>query len=265
MIRIGSWAFFIFTAMSNVLVKLPGVTAPQPYMIAEAAAVFARVRNEVAVKAGFDFMVKCGDVLRDPTFHSSKDGVANRSWHKTGRTFDYNQESPAIVIVSEPRGGKQYFRTYLRCWKQDGSLGNKIKVRDMRGNDVNAYLVDFTAIAESYGFKRIPAWNGWKDHYNRREFWHYQYNPANLTWDEAMLQLRGKTRPAAEKVLGLNDRGDDVREIQARLAEKKLLPQKEVDGVYGAITAAAVKKFQAANKLDVDGLVGPATRKKLFA
>jgi hypothetical protein len=246
------------------LVRLPGVTAPQPFMRPHVAGKFAVLRNQVAAGSGIDFLGVCGDVFREPTFISSKDGVAKRSWHKTGRTVDYNQMSPALVIVSEIKGGKQYFRTYLKCARQDGSLGVFLTKKDMRGHTVKAYLFDFTEAAERIGFKRIPAWNGWKDHYNRREFWHYQFDEG-LTWDAAMLQLKGKERLAAERVVGLNDRGDDVRAIQSKLAEKKLLPAKEVDGVFGAITEAAVKKFQATAKLGVDGLVGPATRAALFA
>jgi len=249
--------------MSDVLVKLPGVTAPMPMMHRDAAEVFAKVRSEVAVKAGRDFLSRCGDILRPAGFTSKKDGVAQRSWHKTGRAFDYDQTSAALVIVSEPIGGKQYFRTYLKCARQDGSQGELLSRKDIRGFNVKAYLIDFTRIAESFGFKRVPAWSGWQKSYNRREFWHYQYTQG-LTWDAAMLQLRDKFRPVAEKVVGLNDRGDDVRAIQTRLAAKKLLPSKEIDGVFGAITMAAVKKFQAANSLDVDGLVGPLTRARLF-
>ena len=251
--------------MSNLIVKLPGVAAPQPYMHRDAAAAFIPMRDEVAAKAGFDFFAICGDIKRDANFTSKKDGVANRSWHKTGRALDYDQNSKALVIVAEPIGGKQYFRTYLKCRDQYGSMGVRRTLRDMRGYSVTAYVIDLTSIAEKYNFKRIPAWSGWQKNYNRREFWHYQYNPQNLTWDAAMLELRGKTRPAVETVFGLNDRGTTVREIQAALAAKKLLPLSEVDGVFGAKTQAAVIKFQTANKLDADGLVGPATRAKLFA
>ena len=42
--------------------------------------------------------------------------------------------------------------------------------------------------AESNGFHRIPAWTGWQKHYNRREFWHYQFDEG-LTWEAAMKQL----------------------------------------------------------------------------
>lgn len=245
------------------LVKL-NVTAPMPFMHRDAAEVFSRLRNAVAAGAGFDFLGRCGDIYRSPDFVSSKDGVANRSWHKTGRAFDYDQDSNKLVLVSEIIGGKQFFRTYLRCSQQDGSLGKILSVKDMRGYNVNAYLFDFTAVAESVGFRRIPAWNGWKTHYNRREFWHYQFDEG-LSWDAAMLQLKGKSRPSAEQVVGLNDRGEDVRLIQAKLSELGFLPAKEVDGVFGAKSQAAVAKFQSKNGLDADGIVGPATREKLFS
>jgi hypothetical protein len=255
---------FLFFSMSQVLVQLDGVNAPTPIMHRDAAAVFGRLRNILIANAGFDFLARCGDVFRDAGFISSKDGVANRSWHKTGRAFDYNQEDPHLVIVSDPHAGKQYFRTYLKCARQDGTLGKKIRVRDVRGYYVDAYLADYTLTAESLGFMRIPAWSGWQAHYNRREFWHSQYNPNNLTWDAAMLELKGKSRPVGQNVVGLNDRGDGVHLIQTKLAEKGYLAAKEVDGIFGAKTKAAVTNFQRAHWLAADGLVGPATRAKLF-
>ena len=52
--------------------------------------------------------------------------------------------------------------------------------------------------------------------------------------------------------------GATVREIQQRLADWGYGPG-AVDGVYGADTEAAVRRFQAANGLEVDGRAGPAT------
>lgn len=247
----------------EILVRVD-VKAPTPLMHFEAADAFNRLRLQVAVEAGFDFLAKCGDIFRPSGFISQKDGVANRSWHKTGRAFDYDQESKNLLIVSEPRGGKQFFRTYLSCAKQDGTLGKKETLRDVRGFVRAAYFSDFTRMAESMLFQRIPAWNGWQSHYNRREFWHYQFNPAQLSWDEAMIQLKGKSRPAAERVFGLNDRSAEVTRLQQRLSELKFLPQTEVDGIYGAATRSAVERFQRQNGLQADGLAGPKTIHALF-
>lgn len=249
----------------EILVQVKTKT-PNPAMAKmrpEAARRFNKLREQTYIESGVDFLATCGDVLRPANFKSSKDGVAMRSWHKTGRAFDYNQDSTALVLVSEIRAGRQYFRTYLKCARQDGSFGVKKTVKDMRGHSVTAYLFDFTAAAEAIGFERIPAWNGWQRSYNRREFWHYQFDEG-LTWDAAMLQLRGKSRPTTGEVIGLNDRSEMVNSLQLKLSLLGLLPKSEIDGVFGAKTKAAVIEFQRKNNLDADGLVGPATRAKLF-
>lgn len=223
---------------------------------------FNKLRKDVYAASGVDFLAKCGDVLRPPGFKSAKDGVANRSWHKTGRAVDIDQTSPALVIQSDVIGGKQYFRTFLRCQPQDGSKGRRLVIRDMRGYTVSAFLVDFTAMAEAAGFTRIPAWKGWQSNYNRREWWHYQ-DTDGLTWDAAMLQLKGKARPEPEKVLGVNDRGDAVEELQRKLVELAWLAPDEIDGIFGPATKAGVVAFQEKSGLAADGLVGPNTRKAL--
>ena len=240
----------------------------------EIAPRFDALRKAVLDASGVDFLAHCGDVLRPASFQSKKDGVANRSWHKTGRAFDYDQSSKALVIVSEFVGGKQYFRTYLKCARQDGSQGTMIAVRDMRGYTVRAYLVDFTNLAAAHGFKRIPAWNGWQSHYNRREFWHYQKDDG-LTWDAAMQQIKSQpaaptataVRSRAVVIIGRNDRdsntGKLVTPIQRSLNQAGFLPKAEVDGIYGAKTYAAVVAFQKHNGLPADGLVGPQTAAKL--
>lgn len=233
----------------------------------DAASAFARLRQIVIDGSGVDFLARCGDIFRPAGFRSSKDGVAMRSWHKTGRAFDYDQESKAIVIVSEPRGGKQYFRTYLKCSDQSGKLGELKTLRGYNGGSYSGYVFDFTKAAEDLGFKRIPAWNGWQSRYNRREFWHYQYDQG-LTWDAAMRQLKA-ARPlptataTAKLVLGLNDRGAAVLDLQKRLIELKLLASNEADGIFGTKTKAATFEFQRRNGLDADGLAGPNTRKAL--
>jgi len=249
--------------MSDVLVNVP-VKAPTPIMHFEAAAAFNKLRQIVKDGSGVDFLAVCGDIFRPASFKSSKDGVAMRSWHKTGRAFDYDQASPAFILTSEIKGGKQYFRTYLKCADQTGKQGIKGQTKDFfRKFTFLGYVFDFTAAAESVGFIRIPAWNGWQSHYNRREYWHYQFTPAGLTWDAAMLQLKGKARPVEDTVIGKNDRGAQVLAIQKKLVALGLLPENEADAVYGAVTANAVAVFQKQKGLAADGLVGKDTKAAL--
>lgn len=58
------------------------------------------------------------------------------------------------------------------------------------------------------------------------------------------------------------NKGESVTKIQRKLKELGYFNAK-LDGVFGLITEKAVKKFQKAKKLTVDGMVGPATLKAL--
>lgn len=66
--------------------------------------------------------------------------------------------------------------------------------------------------------------------------------------------------PPAERMLKRGDSGEDVRLVQTRLAALKFLTSKAIDGVFGAGTEEAVKKFQKSKKLKPDGKVGAKTR-----
>lgn len=64
-------------------------------------------------------------------------------------------------------------------------------------------------------------------------------------------------------ILGLNNYGDDVQKLQARLIELGYLKGKD-DGYFGPKTEKAVKLFQEVNGLKADGYAGPATFEKLY-
>jgi hypothetical protein len=251
--------------MSSALVKVE-TDAPQAWMHRSAAAAFNQLRSVVRQESGVDFLARCGDIFRDAGFVSGKDGVANRSWHKTGRAFDYDQSSKALIIVSEVAAGKQFFRTYLLCSDQTGRLGVKRHLRDVRGGSSDSYVFDFTAAAQAQKFSRIPAWSGWQTHYNRREFWHYEMREG-LSWAAAMAQISGSSQESvdtAKTLYGLNDKGLGVSRIQTALVKQKLLPASGVTGIFDLTTKDAVAKFQSLHKLAADGLVGPVTRAALL-
>lgn len=54
--------------------------------------------------------------------------------------------------------------------------------------------------------------------------------------------------------------GDAVKWMQSELADQGYLRKSEIDGDFGKITLGALLAFQLENKLDVDGICGPATR-----
>ena len=152
-----------------------GVDAPSPYLrCGNPAEDFEMLRQAVIVLAGFDFLAKCGDMMRPRNSKFSKIGVSFRSKHKSGEAFDYNQEDNRVLIVREYESGSIYWRTYLLCDKQDGSLGEKTNLQTDNAGFVSAYVLDFTAAAESLGWERIPAQRGWMYEPANKEYWHYQ-------------------------------------------------------------------------------------------
>lgn len=68
--------------------------------------------------------------------------------------------------------------------------------------------------------------------------------------------------PTVETLSRVGSRGTEVTAIQQKLKERGLYTG-SVDGIYGAKTEAAVKKFQKQQGLTQDGIAGPATLKRL--
>lgn len=62
----------------------------------------------------------------------------------------------------------------------------------------------------------------------------------------------------APRILYWGTQGQDVKNVQWQLVKWKYLIGK-VDGIYGAETYRAVRRFQAKNGLRVDGVVGRQT------
>ena len=79
---------------------------------------------------------------------------------------------------------------------------------------------------------------------------------------ETMKKLTEKPHPAGTYRYG--DEGEEVRSIQQKLKDKGYYSG-PVNSKFGPLTEEAVKKFQKANGLEVDGIVGKATLELLNA
>lgn len=85
-----------------------------------------------------------------------------------------------------------------------------------------------------------------------------------LPFNRRGVKTRVKTLPAIDGItIRPDNEGVPVEAIQQRLKELELY-QGAVDGKYGTATQAAVRGFQQANGLKVDGIVGSDTYAKLF-
>ncbi|MEO6390822.1 MAG: peptidoglycan-binding domain-containing protein [Pyrinomonadaceae bacterium] len=245
-----------------------------------AADTFPPMRAAVLAGAGFDFLATLGDMMRPQHFVSTKPGVALYSNHKIGRAIDFNQGDQRYLLVPEIIGGRQYWRTYLKCSEQDGSLGAHRQLHsDIMGNQTG-YFFDFTACAESFGWLRIPAWRTWSNKgpgSNKREFWHYQNmkdrNGHLLTWQEGYDYLYSSKAigtlpvrlPDDQRIIGLNDRGEDVKALELLLYKLGLINQADITGIFADGDLQAICHFQERNGLKRDGRVGPKTMTKLVA
>lgn len=102
--------------------------------------------------------------------------------------------------------------------------------------------------------------------------------PANMTASPAPNQTEAPTpspspTPAPAPTITANsrytklaygDKGTQVTKLQKALIELGYLPADAADGAYGYQTYNAVKAFQKANGLSVDGVAGPATLTNLY-
>jgi hypothetical protein len=170
------------------------VDAPLPFLRKDAAANFNALRKAVIAGAGFDFLAKVGDMLRASNSKPVKVGAVFNSRHKKGEAFDYNQEDPRVMLVREYAEGRLHWRTYLLCQTQTGRLGIKLRLHTDNAGLVSAYVFDFTAAAEKFGWERIPAQAGWSTGPTKKEFWHYQYRatpqPARPSLDHGDVSPR---------------------------------------------------------------------------
>jgi len=254
------------TLISNIQVGLPYLRTGRP------AERFAALRQKIINAAGFDFLSIFGDMMRPRNFHTNQPGVSNNSRHKCGDAFDFNQGDPRLLVLREPRDGVTYFRTYLRCAKQDGTQGELMAPN----GGAPKFYIDFTSIAEAFGWHRIRAQKGWQTVPKKKEFWHYQLTEG-YTFDQGIELLYGDAAsvPPSDELpeLALNSRDDEslfhgprhVRQLQAQLYVLKLLqPLKEVDGVFGPKTQAAVTAFQQQHGLPASGIADTDTRRALL-
>ena len=121
----------------------------------------------------------------------------------------------------------------------------------------NGYAVEWRGFA--YGcVKTKVAGRGWT-HWYKLPF--INYGAVSTTKPDADTPNTNTVRNLSYKP-GSMKRGEDVRDLQVDLNALGF-DCGVADGIFGKKTDAAVRAFQAAMKLEVDGIVGPKTRSAL--
>lgn len=171
---------------------------------------FRALRQRVLRETGWDFLSTLGSSWR-PMDHTPRPGQSRASWHVCGRAIDvdqsfYDEEDQRIQLAREDVGNETYWRVYIRAARQDGSMGEPLRVAPWdlkaREDDEQAaaqggrplsqvppgYFIDFTTLAADYGWERVPALYRWRYFWPDIEWWHFQ-KTGGLDWWECMLEL----------------------------------------------------------------------------
>lgn len=110
----------------------------------------------------------------------------------------------------------------------------------------DGYIIHCSTIVKEDTLPGTPAWTHWgipAGLYTNAEL-----KAAGITFNE------NKNFPTLRK----GSTGDVVKKLQLILNEKQSA-NLTIDGKYGSLTEAAVKRFQKENNLTADGIVGPKT------
>jgi TolB protein len=190
------------------IVLLGDVTAPYPYILDSVDASFQALRDEVADQTGWDFLSSLENAFV-PLEDTLSPGL-DADWLYTGRSIVVNSapmNANWMVIVREDFGDLTYWRIYIRTRFQDGSQGTPIsqfpwdlnarysgnpQVYEQGGLQSTSvpggYWLDFTDLAASYGWERLPSLIDWRTYFPAIRFNQFVLMD-NLDWKSAMLDI----------------------------------------------------------------------------
>lgn len=195
------------------LSPLPNVDAPTPNLSDAVNDSFNALRVKVSEVAGWDVLGQLDDAFW-VIDQLPQPGEDRRNWLKTGRAFAMTRSSilgfpPPMEAVREDIGVNTYWHIYIRVADeaQSGQLGEPLRhipwdFLSRSGGDVEAYnqggrlkteiprgyYIDFTQLAQDYGWEGMPAGNDWRANANTINYWLFRKSDG-LDWYNAMLEI----------------------------------------------------------------------------
>lgn len=163
-------------------------------------------------------------------------------------------------VALHPLGHMSSYRTYaqqLYLWNLYKSGRGNLAAYPGTSNHGWGLAVDFANTHMRWIVDQIGAPFGWSKSWSDApsEWWHVRYRPG--VWAGAA----GGHRRGVRISVHLGARGQTVVTLQRDLNRHGI--RLAVDGIFGAGTDAAVRRFQAMHGLVADGIVGPLTWRAL--
>jgi TolB protein len=171
---------------------------------------FDALRQRVIGEAGWDYLGSLASAWL-PMTYTPPSGHSRMNWHVCGRAIGldqrpYDADVPQVELVREDIGSATYWRVFIRAAKQDGSMGEPLRegvwdlhAREEGGSALveggaikervpSGYYVDFTTLADDYGWQRLPSL--WRWRYSWLDIWWWEFQKTDgLGWWECMLEL----------------------------------------------------------------------------
>ncbi len=189
------------------IVEIPDVQASYPQLHDLVDESFNALRQRAIIATGWDALASIESAFI-PLTTNLEPGL-EEDWLYTGRAFAINtlmSNAGWMLALREDIGAQTYWRVYIRCAKQDGSLGEPIHNAPWNLNaryDLDprkyeqggeyapvpsGYWVDITALSAVYNWERLPSLPNWRTYYAGARFSEFALTNG-LNWYSAMLEL----------------------------------------------------------------------------
>jgi len=190
------------------IIDLPDIKAPHSALSALAVEPFFALKDRLVIALGWDVLSD----LENMFVSISEPLPPGRSndWLYTGRAFALNPvliDYEYMAVVREEYGSEVFWRVYLKPLDQSGNQGRPLfqflwdfdarysgspSAYEAGGEQLSeipaGYWVDFTTLAQEYGWERQSALSNWQSFYQAARFNVFVIT-SGLTWEDAMLQI----------------------------------------------------------------------------
>jgi chitosanase len=207
----------------------------------------------------------------DPAMHAVQDEFFDRVYWDPGK-----RDAEAINVSSALGTGVVYDSHIHGSWARvrEMTIKKHGKPPDVKENAWVGFYVDerrnwLATHSNSVLHRTVYRMDAFKQLIDAKKWdLHLPLTVRGVRLDEDLLTAERPARVSAhdesERTLHLQTLfmvGDDVEALQRALVKAGVAV--DVDGIYGHLTEAAVRRFQQQKKLTPDGIVGPATRSAL--